>query len=295
MTPDTFINTLYNLNVGCIGTGADRHERPHKPLMLLAALEVMDRGHTANSIPWNADLVSLFSERFNIVKHLNDDSTPQNPFFYMRSEGFWEAIDTHAGTPLSNRPLKKQFGTVNAQLSEEFYKHIDTPAKRAEVRDLLISRYFPEHRAALLQLSTNTLAGEQQKESKPARNSAFKHKIAELYDEQCAACGLRIKLPNHNVSFIDAAHLIPFSQSHNDHPSNGMALCKHHHWAMDRHLISPGPDGSWHVSNVFDKRRSAAESDLIDLKGTDIIQPNDEAFYPSEKALKWRYDQLLQK
>lgn len=62
---------------------------------------------------------------------------------------------------------------------------------------------------------------------------------------------------------------------------------------MDRHLISPGPDGLWHVSEVFDKRRSSAESDLVSLQGTDIILPHDEAFYPSEKALKWRYEQLL--
>ncbi len=25
------VEALYNLNVGVIGTGADRHERPHKP------------------------------------------------------------------------------------------------------------------------------------------------------------------------------------------------------------------------------------------------------------------------
>jgi len=35
-----------------------------------------------------------------------------------------------------------------------------------------------------------------------------------------------------------ATHLIPFSESRNDHPTNGLALCKNHHWAMDRVMPS---------------------------------------------------------
>jgi len=33
-----------------------------------------------------------------------------------------------------------------------------------------------------------------------------------------------------------AAHLIPFSASRNDHPTNGLALCKNHLGTMD-HVI----------------------------------------------------------
>ncbi|WP_346189974.1 HNH endonuclease [Rubritalea halochordaticola] len=43
-----------------------------------------------------------------------------------------------------------------------------------------------------------------------------------------APCGLRIRLPGgHTV--VDAAHIIPFSESQDDHPRNGIALCKNHH------------------------------------------------------------------
>ena len=34
------IEVLYRLNTGVIGTGACRHERPHKPVMLLAVQRV---------------------------------------------------------------------------------------------------------------------------------------------------------------------------------------------------------------------------------------------------------------
>ena len=38
------IETLYRLNTGVIGTGAGRHERPHKPVMLLAVFDALASG-----------------------------------------------------------------------------------------------------------------------------------------------------------------------------------------------------------------------------------------------------------
>jgi len=40
-----------------------------------------------------------------------------------------------------------------------------------------------------------------------------------------------------------AAHLLPWDRYHNDHPTNGIALSKNHHWAFDRHLITPFATG----------------------------------------------------
>ena len=94
------------------------------------------------------------------------------------------------------------------------------------------------------------------------------------------------------MSFIDAAHLIPFSESRNDHPTNGLALCKNHHWAMDRNLIAPCPDRHWRVSRVLDARRSTGERELLDLAGKPLLLPQDEAFYPAEEFLKWRCERL---
>jgi putative restriction endonuclease len=90
-----------------------------------------------------------------------------------------------------------------------------------------------------------------------------------------------------------AAHLIPFSESRNDHPTNGLALCKNHYWAMDRNLIAPCPDHHWHVAKILDPRRSTGEKELIELAGKPLLLPKDPAFHPDEDGLKWRCQKLI--
>jgi len=39
-------------------------------------------------------------------------------------------------------------------------------------------------------------------------------------------------------SAVDAAHIVPWSVTHNDDPRNGMALCRLCHWTFDEGLTS---------------------------------------------------------
>ena len=78
----------------------------------------------------------------------------------------------------------------------------------------------------------------------------------------------------------------------NDHPTNGLALCKNHHWAMDRDIIAPGPDLHWHVSKHLDPRRSNGEKELHELAGKSLLLPKDPAFHPQEEGLVWRRERL---
>ncbi|MFK5923393.1 MAG: HNH endonuclease [Verrucomicrobiota bacterium] len=105
-----------------------------------------------------------------------------------------------------------------------------------------------------------------------ARSAAFRKLILTTYDHQCVACGMRIRLPS-GITMVEAAHLIPFSVSANDHPSNGFALCKNHHWAFDRHLITPDHEGRWQVSPSLEHRRSSGEAELCALAGERMLRP----------------------
>ena len=292
------IDRIYQLNPGTtpVEEGTP-HEKPHKPLLLLAAMDLIDEGKaTAHRIPWCQELRDRFSARFLEVKKHNDQNTPENPFYYLQTQDFWQAWVEENGTriPLQKTPLVNQMGKVYACFTDGFEHVMANSESRQKLREALISRYFPQLSSYELKepdvLPSSLLAEEP---TVPGRSSAFRRLILDIYDHQCAACGLRIRLPTGNdITFVDAAHLIPFSESRNDHPTNGLALCKNHHWAMDRNIIAPSPDLQWNVSTLIDPRRSPGEQDLHRLAGQSLLLPKDPAFHPNKEALVWRSNRL---
>jgi putative restriction endonuclease len=290
------IERLYDLNVGTtpVAEGVP-HERPHKPLLLLAIFDLIDEGLAApNLVPWCQELRDRFTFRFLSVKKHNDQNSPQLPFRHLAGDGFWLPYDTNQSIPLRRDIQVSDIGSVFGRFTDGFEYIVALPENRKLMREALISRYFPHIRNYApheVNVSQKAIVTE---EVEYGRSAAFRRKILSIYDHQCAACGLRIKLPAGNdISFIDAAHLIPFSESQNDHPTNGLALCKNHHWAMDRGLIAPGPDLHWHTSSVLDSRRSTGEKELIALSGEKLLLPKDEAFHPDKKGLSTRCERLM--
>ncbi len=301
MTVDSAIERLYELNPGTTPMEeGSPHERPHKPLLLLAVLDLIDEGlATPERIPWCQQLRDRFSARFLLVHKHNDQDTPENPFFYLQTQGFWLAWIEEGNTrlKLQSTPLVRDMGRVFARFIGGFEQLAASPATRQLLREALVSRYFPNlfqiknQKSTIVTHQSNLQVADEHLEF--GRSPAFRRLILDIYDHQCAACGLRIRLASGNdVSFIDAAHLIPFSQSRNDHPANGLALCKNHHWAMDRDLIAPAPDHHWHVSQLIDPRRSNGERELADLAGKSVLLPKDQAFHPETEGLIWRFKKL---
>ena len=167
------------------------------------------------------------------------------------------------------------------------------------MREALVARYFPEHREQIAALVVSRAKAPEpdalREEMPPGRDAAFRRTILEIYDYTCAACGIRLLLSS-DLSLVEAAHIIPFSVSRNDRPTNGLALCPNHHWAMDRHLIAPCPDGKhgggvWQVSQRLDERLHG-QRDLVALDGKPVIPPGEEKFYPAMESLRWREQHL---
>ena len=67
--------------------------------------------------------------------------------------------------------------------------------------------------------------------------AAFRERVVRAYHTRCSLCRLK------HTELLDAAHITPDSdQSGEPVVSNGVALCKLHHAAYDRHFISISPD-----------------------------------------------------
>ena len=287
------------------------HERPHKPVLLLSIIDLLDRGVIReNAVPLSEELVATFKRYFEVVKERDDKPTIENPFYFLSGDKFWRVAPQGGGEPLyregfaagapSVAQLRKQ--NVVGHFDDGLWALMSDAVARHQLREALIARYFPEKREALAALVVGahlTRPADALREElppAPARDAAFRRTILEVYDYRCAACGIRVLL-DHVVSLVEAAHLIPFGESRNDKPTNGMALCPNHHWAMDRHLIAPCPDrkrpaGIWRVNEERLDERIEGQRDLVALSKKPVIPPSEEKFYPAMESLRWREEHL---
>lgn len=225
--------------------------------------------------------------------------------YYLKSDSLWLAFKNDGARehPLEHPPTVSEAvsGVVFARLVNGFERFVETVDDRMKLRLAIIARYFPSQLETLISLFTDQTARRPSPVSRlceegpevAGRNPAFRRKVLEIYDYQCAACGLRIKLPDAELTFVDGAHLMPFAETGNDHPSNGIALCKNHHWAMDRFLLVPNVEGLWKVSPLLDRRRSPGENALMQLDGEPLLPPHDDAFLPAKASLLWRFERML--
>lgn len=287
--------------------------RPHKPILLLAIISMVENNRIEkNQIFYDQPLLELFQRYFQIVRSDDDALNPLLPFFHLRSDGFFHhkvsqgqsAVYKAIQTPKSVKQLSEVI--AHAFLDDELYVHLQDMEARTILRETLIRRYFkPLHDELMVLireeqniamyadgLKNGTLENEGSVKEKtaPYRSMAFSRTIREVYDYRCAACGLRLNLNGFYI--IDAAHLIPFSESHDDDPGNGIALCKNHHWAMDKFLLVPGLDKCWHVSSQLDDRIEGCR-EIINLDKRKILLPFKEKYHPRSESLQWRHNRIL--
>ena len=267
--------------------------KPHKPCLLLAVIDLVESGAiTDGLVQLNPALRETFSEYFAIVAKSDDKDRPDNPFRYLNTS-FWTL---------------KGKGYTKAEIDPELFRYMQSSSDREAMREQLIRKWFPDYQQVLNKRITSyresnsyerglreAVAGMPAVHEAPpsayTRDRAFRRLVLEAYDYRCAASGWRLIVPESRI-LVQAAHLIPHSESQDDDPRNGIALTPNFHWALDQHVIAPGPDMRWHVSKVVDKR-IADNKPLLDLEGQEIIVPGQQSMRPRKDALEWRLERLL--
>lgn len=289
--------------------------KPHKLLMLLAVLDLFDEGVLQeNRIPYDPALIERFGEYFRVVAQEGDWCQPAPPFFHLRSAGFWKhqpiagRESQYASLTTSGGGSKRILDNIDyAYLDDDVFSVISTPEGRQSLRQFILKTFFLPEEQRKLQIMIQEQVRIAEYESmieNPAtppegvfpidaftRNTAFGRMIRRIYDYQCAMCGLRIITPSGSTP-IDAAHLIPWSESHDDSPTNGIALCKLHHWALDTGLVAPDLNLKWVVSGWLDRRRNS-ERELTRFHHAAILLPRDSKRHPKHEAILWRLNRLL--
>ena len=87
-----------------------------------------------------------------------------------------------------------------------------------------------------------------------AKSARFRQDVRRAYNSACVVCGLHLPPTTFNsVAGVDAAHILPWASYDLDEVSNGVCLCKNHHWAFDEGLIVIGWDGQHYFIQVPDE------------------------------------------
>lgn len=302
---------------------ASYNKAPYKPLLLLAILDLFDQGEIQqNLIKLTPDLGELFQIYCNLILPSDQNYNIAMPFYHLTGDGFWKLIAlpgqeavVQSGKVLSSVSLLQK--TVwGARLDDALYTLMCNDHQRSVLRSFLIANYFREeiHQSLVERSLVNHAAFEysielletarqkkkaDEKKLKEAqanyhvRDQGFRRAIVIAYQHQCAFCGIRILTPDGHTS-VDAAHIIPWSETHDDEPSNGMALCKLCHWSFDeglltvnnRHLIlvSPQLSASQNIPNH-----------LVSLSSNPIYKPNEEQLWPKNESLTWHQQKIFRK
>ncbi len=236
--------------------------KPHKLLMLLAVLDLLDAGALKeNRIPYNPGLAERFGEYLHAVAGKEDWCQAAPPFFHLRSESFWMHVPV-PGREAEYAALKTPGGGSKRITENIAYAYLDDdalaaasdPGQRQGLRDLILQSFFsPEDQETLRRVVTRE-AGISEYEALleaspgygacaaivPLRAAACAQVVRRVYDYQCAMCRLRVIAPDGSIP-VDAAHLIPGRDPHDDSPTNGVALYKLQHRALDARLVAPPP------------------------------------------------------
>jgi putative restriction endonuclease len=232
------------------GRGDCRGKAPHKPLLLLALLDLAESGELMSpAFTRSPELVLRFRSFGSIVgERWPTRLDLRMPLYHLSNQGLWEPLTAEmhrAGSPDS---------CAVCEMHPEFFALLADPTFRLKARMILISRYFdPAEKIALFQTLGLQMSGRdapsaervleeaEDAAKRKGRCARFAVRVVSEYRFTCALTGYRC-LTNDNATIVEAAHIEQWASTQNDEPENGLALSPNAHWMFDEGLWSVDQD-----------------------------------------------------
>lgn len=266
---------------------------PHKPLLLLVVADLAEEGTlTDTELPLTGELTFRFLAFWTVVAERRSQRPDIHlPFYHMRSDGCWVSFDEEG------KPAQERRQAVAARLDESFLACLHDAGFRKQLRRVLIARYFtdPGERAALYDLVRLSVPPDDvvkadaklyEADRDRGREARFRLTIVPAYNYTCALTGYRCVTVDAG-SIVDAAHIHQFADSRNNHPQNGIALCKNAHWLFDQGLWSLTDD--YRVIVASDRFHESGNEALLlhRIAGKQIHLPPDSSYWPDKACVAW--------
>ncbi len=314
---DYFLNTFAKLRTDGSKknwTSLTYNRSPYKPFLLLAVLDFIESGIIVrNFIEPSFELAQTFQSYCDLLLPPERKASMSYPFYHLESAAFWElkpqpGQQHQRGLAVSSVKRLRQL-YLGAKFSDDLYPLLQMPGSRDKLRMVLIGNYFcPDIQQTILEhsllncqssiYSTNLITTQElipdykwtMNQSNlvnidKVRDQGFRKAVVKLYDHRCALCGIKMITPEGHT-IVDAAHIKPWSVSHNDHPTNGIALCKLCHWSYDEGLMSV--DGNYLVMiSPAVKNDHNLPGHILTLSDRPVFRPSESRFWPDQDNLAW--------
>ncbi len=244
-----WLGKLANLNAARTET---RGIAPHKPLMLLTVIDLIESGDVPDGwVKYDVRLVSCFRDYWELVRERQRNS-PDIPMPFNALGGdrdqIWQCFTT------DGQPSISKLTTRLCHLDPYLFACLQDGDFRREVRRSLVGIYFtpseqvmlcarlglptPKTEAvAILRADAAAFKAQQKK----GRDSRFKSDILSGYYFTCALTGYRLETDTKAI--VQAAHIHQHAKSGNDDSRNGLALTPDAHWMFDAGLWTVIPKG----------------------------------------------------
>jgi putative restriction endonuclease len=300
-------------------TAVTHGQAPHKPILLLSVLNLFAQGRiTANLIKITPELCELFAVYWSKVIPPERRGNLALPFFHICSSGFWHLVpqpgqETALGATRQVDRLS-QLGKLilGERLDDDLFQLLQSAEPRNTLRTTLIQTYFDsEYHTDLLALGKTNLQtfiysqylieqarklvketpGETDTYPLTVRDQGFRRAVVRIYNHRCAFCGVRMLTADGRTA-VDAAHIIPWSISHDDDPHNGMALCGLCHWTFDQGLLGVSAQYLMLLSGEL-RITQNVPGHLLTLESRSITGPAEQALWPHLEVLKWYHQNVF--
>ncbi|MFO1045910.1 MAG: HNH endonuclease [Planctomycetaceae bacterium] len=271
-----------------------RGNAPHKPLLLLVFLDMIENGeYETGQLFLTPEMGYRFDTYFEVAKHRRTARPDiRLPFHHLGSQGFWVPV-TRTGEDSKHRAI-----TFAVIPNPDFVEACRDPEFRRDARELLIATHFePAEQNALshligIEIAPSNVAVRDACFTTPndaensGRSARFRLDVVSGYRYTCALTGYRVTTISAGA-IVDAAHIHQFAHSRNNHPTNGIALCKNAHWLFDAGLWTIDDDYQIVVAADQFSESSPNQTALSSMNGRKLLLPANDMNWPNKENLAW--------
>jgi putative restriction endonuclease len=293
-----WLGKLANLNTATTGP---RGIAPHKPLMLLTVIDLIESGDIPDGwVRYDVRLVSRFRDYWELVRE-RQRNAPDIPMPFHALGGdkdkIWDRFTA------DGQPSLAKATTRLCCLDPHLFACLQDAGFRRKARETLVTIYFLPREQVMLcarlglpLIETNAItalredAADFKASQKKGRDSRFQSDVLGGYYFTCALTGYR--LDTETSSIVQAAHIHQHALSGNDDPRNGLALTPDAHWMFDAGLwtaIRIGDDFMIRVAHGRFTDSSPQGRNLADLDQKPLHFHEHVRIRPAAEHLAWHH------